>query len=273
MGTSIKGTSPFLLLTAAALFFATGAVAQEAVVEVDAEKIKGLQESFEDISNRWFVPLQEIARNMLYATALIGLTWKMLPAVVQGADLGETLWIVTQHLIIVGLFLALINNAPAWTGMIIDGFKDSASVAMGGQQTGTLQASTIASKGWDIAAKITTGEEAGLLSAINPARWIIALLIILIYCALAGYILLVIAEAYLMTSFGVLMLGFAGSDLTSDIAKRYIMYTLSIGAKLYALFLVVGIGEQLINEWAANLEYKAMLEGLAIVGVLFMMFR
>jgi type IV secretory pathway TrbL component len=49
-------------------------------------------------------------------------------------------------------------------------------------------------------------------------------------------------------------MGFGGSRWTKDYAVKIIVYAVSVGAKLFVLQLLVGMGEAMIREWVENFE-------------------
>src|SRR5690606_32553015 len=103
------------------------------------------------------------------------------------------------------------------------------------------------------------------------AYTILALPVVILYTLIAAYAFFVLAEMYVVMAAGIVLLGFGGSQWTADYAKKYITYTISIGAKLYVMFLVIGAGEQFIHQWAVNQDHESFRAILAIIGVLLMM--
>ena len=66
---------------------------------------------------------------------------------------------------------------------------------------------------------------------------------------IAAQLLLTNVESYIVVGGGVLLLGFAGSRWTTDIASRYLSYAVAIGIKLFSLYLIIGIGNSLAGQW------------------------
>ena len=165
----------------------------------------------------------------------------------------------------VGFFLLLLTNAESWTGMVVDSFIAAAGIATGGtlqvDAGGVLnQGITLADRIWDAANPLTT-----------IPMGMAALVVVVIYGAIAAYMLLVMAEMYIVTAAGSLLLGFGGSAWTVDYARRYITYTLSVGVKMYALFLVVGMGSQFLDSWVFGVDVGVIDQLFGLVGVLFVL--
>ncbi|OYV32645.1 MAG: hypothetical protein B7Z83_10510, partial [Thiomonas sp. 20-64-5] len=93
----------------------------------------------------------------------------------------------------------------------------------------------------------------GFLSAIFIGMT--GLMIILGFLAIAIQLLITTIESYIVIGGGALMLGFAGSRWTLPFAEKYFGYAVSVGIKLFTIYLVAGFGGQLANiiiqHWAS----------------------
>src|SRR5260370_17035291 len=69
---------------------------------------------------------------------------------------------------------------------------------------------------------------------------------------MAALMVLALVESYLVISMGVLFMAFGGTRWTKDFAVSTVRYTVSVGAKLFVLQLLVSIGDSLIQSWAAT---------------------
>src|SRR5260370_37873382 len=67
---------------------------------------------------------------------------------------------------------------------------------------------------------------------------------------MAALMVLALVESFLIISMGVLFMAFGGSRWTKDFAISTVRYTVSVGAKLFVLQLLVSIGTGLIQSWA-----------------------
>ena len=80
-----------------------------------------------------------------------------------------------------------------------------------------------------------------------------ALGVVFAFGIIAAQLLLTNVESYIVVGGGVLLLGFAGSRWTADIASRYLSYAVAIGIKLFSLYLIIGIGNSLAGQWGVLL--------------------
>ncbi len=81
---------------------------------------------------------------------------------------------------------------------------------------------------------------------------IAGLVIEVCFALIAACMVLALVESYLVISMGVLFMAFGGTQWTKDLAISTVRYTLSVGAKLFVLQLLVSIGDSLIQSWAAT---------------------
>ena len=58
---------------------------------------------------------------------------------------------------------------------------------------------------------------------------------------------------YIIIGGGALLLRFNGSKWTQVFAEKYLGYAVSVGIKLFALYLIVGLGQNLANTWVTRL--------------------
>lgn len=75
-------------------------------------------------------------------------------------------------------------------------------------------------------------------------------IILICFVLIAALEVIALVESYIFMYGGIIFLGFGGSQFTSDIAKRYMMGLLSVGAKLFTIQLIIGTGQRLLHSWA-----------------------
>ncbi|MBH8579507.1 P-type conjugative transfer protein TrbL [Bisbaumannia pacifica] len=248
------------LVIPAALLLLCGPVAA-----ADGDIIRELQQGFRDSVALWYAPLQQVATWLLLSLAVISYTWSASQMVLRNADLGEFVAEFVRLVIFTGFFLFLIQGGQQLAETMIRGW-----IWIGGQATSTnlsLSVPEILERGFTLGGDVISAGSG--LSRI--AYTILALPVVILYTLIAAYAFFVLAEMYVVTAAGIVLLGFGGSQWTVDYAKKYITYTISIGAKLYVMFLVIGAGEQFIHQWAVNQDHESFRAILAIIGVLLMM--
>ena len=249
-------------------YFLVGAAAVAmliAATAADGNVLDSLQREFRDQSSGWFPAIERMATNLLLALAVISLAWAGLQLVLKQGDLGEFVGTLVRQILMVGFFLVVIQNAMEWTDAIVRSFGQAATEATGSRTR--VGAAGVLERGAALMGDIWA--RAGVLTFVLVG--LCALAVMLIYAAIAAYVLIIYAEVYVVTAAGVLLLGFGGSEWTMDYARRYLTYVVSVGAKLYVLFLVVGIGDQLVQSWLVTADLGSMEELGVIVGMVFVL--
>jgi type IV secretion system protein TrbL len=109
----------------------------------------------------------------------------------------------------------------------------------------------VSASGVQLAAKVmaqmsiwSSAASVGLITA--------GLVIEVCFALIAACMVLALVESYLVISMGVLFMAFGGTQWTKDLAISTVRYTLSVGAKLFVLQLLVSIGDTLIQSWVAT---------------------
>ncbi|MFP8123026.1 P-type conjugative transfer protein TrbL, partial [Pseudomonas aeruginosa] len=140
----------------------------------------------------------------------------------------------------------LLMNSATFAEAIVNSFRQAASTASG---YSLLTPSDFFVNGWKIVQEILNSVSAW--SPIDSLGMLIASIIIMIAFALiCAFLVLALVEMYIVVSASVLMMGFAGSQWTKDYALKTIQYAVSVGAKIFILQLIAGLGLTFIQEWA-----------------------
>jgi type IV secretion system protein TrbL len=226
-------------LVAAALTIAGPAHAQSVNV------LDQIVSQFQARSAGWQGVLQSFALQTFGILAVIDLGWSALKLAFRAADVSEWLAEIVNQILFLGFFLALLENAVTWDTAIVSSFRQAASSAGGGG----IAPSDVFAAGVKIAATVINQmtiwhpeASAGLMVA--------GIVIEVCFALMAAFMVLALVESYLIISMGVLFMAFGGSRWTKDLAVSTVRYSVSVGAKLFVLQLLVSIGTGLIQSWA-----------------------
>ena len=214
--------------------------------------VDDIQTRFQESATSLATALQSMATWLLFSLAVISYTWAGGMLILRGADIQEFFTELVGLVMTTGLWYWFIQQSPALAQNIVQGW-----VWMGSQASGAnldLSASEIAMRGIDLAGVIYDASD---IVTIVPFM-VAALAVALLYAVMAGYALVVIVEVYIVTSAGVILLGFGGLKWTMDYAQKYLIYCMAVGIKLFVMFLVLGLGNQFVNDWAAAAELTQM---------------
>ena len=177
--------------------------------------------------------------------ALIEVAWAAFRLAFRGADVSEWLAEIVNQILFLGFFLALLENSVTWGQAIVNSFRQAASTAGGGG----IAPSDVFAAGVKIAAIVLSQMSIWHPEA-SAGLMVAGIVIEVCFALMAAFMVLALVESFLIISMGVLFMAFGGSRWTKDLAISTVRYTVSVGAKLFVLQLLVSIGTGLIQDWA-----------------------
>ncbi|MHB1668680.1 MAG: P-type conjugative transfer protein TrbL [Thiomonas sp.] len=231
-----------------------------------------IQNTFQTASTGWMTSALGLARPLFFGLAAIEFSWAAINYTLRKNDLGELITSMTLKILGIAFFAMLLTEAPTWIPPIINSFTQAGQTVGGGGPTSissSIGPSEILNEGIDTAAKVVStadninnGQTAAGVSMFSPGKSMVALgdnllsaifigltglMILLGYLAIAMQLLITTIESYIVIGAGALMLGFAGSRWTLPFAEKYFGYAVSVGIKLFTIYVVAGFGGQLAN--------------------------
>jgi type IV secretion system protein TrbL len=157
-------------------------------------------------------------------------------------------------------FAMVLIKAPEWIPAIVNSFK-AAGAGVGG--SAVLSPSAVFDQGLQVAASLmqfsndaapstgsmiintltNSGQGLGKFMLSSIIIGVASVFIILGYGLIAVQLLITLVESYLIIGGGALMLGFSGSRWTHNLSEKYFGYAISIGVKLFTIYLIIGFGD------------------------------
>ena len=226
----------------------------EAAGEASNNRLDGLLEKFREVAASWESVMKRQALSIFWTLATLEFAWSGVILLLKRADLTEVSAEILKRTIYTGFFFTLLTNASDWSDKIIRSFRmiaDEANTHIGG--TGGISPSKIFDIGVDIGARIA--ETSSIFSPGESLGMVICGLLVLVsFILIAAFLVVAIVEMWIVTSAGIILLGFGSFQFTRDYAVKYLTFLVSIGLKLMILQLLIGIGENIIGEWIKEFE-------------------
>jgi len=198
--------------------------------------------------------LQTQAERVYLLLATIQLVWTAMGWLLERDDPSSLLARFVRQIFLLSLGYALVVNFRRWSFVLIEGFAESGRRASG---LPVLDPSVVLEQGVAVTATVA-GEifDTGLFGFAVGGVFLgaTALLIFIAFVVIAVQMLLTLVEAYIVLGAGVLFVGFAGLQWTAPIAGRLISFAFGVGAKLFTVYLIVGVGVRLVEGWLPLLE-------------------
>ena len=149
--------------------------------------------------------------------------------------------------------LSLILTFDRWFPPVINGFLAAGQAA----SPGTFSPGDVLALGVEISMSMVEAMFEGLsiLDVDGPTLTnivlvaVAALVMEVLFAIIAGMVVLVLVESFLVLACGSLVLGFAAFRGTASLADRFVAYVFSVGIKLFVLFLLVSVGMDVASAW------------------------
>ncbi|WP_308920638.1 P-type conjugative transfer protein TrbL [Janthinobacterium sp. J1-1] len=216
------------------------------------------------VAATWATTITSHATRLFWTLATISMVWTFGMMAMRKADIGELFAEFVRFTIFTGFFWWLLRNGPNFATSIIDSMR---TIGAGAAGTGPgLSPSGIVDIGFGLFANVL--EKSSLWSPLSSAVGVAISLITLISLALIGVnMLLLLISGWILAYAGIFFLGFGGSRWTSDMAINYYKTVLSIGAQLFTMVLLVGIGKSFIDQFYTNMSSAYKMNELAVIMV------
>lgn len=201
-----------------------------------------IENSYKPLQGVWHSAIIPFAYSLFWKLVLLDVIVSTIKLALERKEVGDYMAWFSRKMLTVGFFYSVMKFSDTWIPYIIQSFT-----VIGQKASGYLDASPdgIVAYGVDMAmnmlavlGKLGLGDVAILFLPIG----FFAILIFIAFCVVAGQLLVTLIESYIVVGAGVIMLGFSGSQWTSDMATAYLKYAVGTGVKLMMAYLIIGAG-------------------------------
>jgi type IV secretion system protein TrbL len=223
-----------------------------AYAQATDDAVDGILHLYRDHAAAWQGTLRTLALRLFWLLAGIEFTWGLSKLILKGADLSEFVAEMVNQIMVIGFGLMLLTNSATWATAVVDSFREAANqavVASGGSPN--LSPSNIFETGVGLALKILARGSVYHLGD-SVALAIAGIVILICFALITAHLVMALIEMYIVISASVLLMGFAGSRWTREYAFKIFGYSVSVGAKLFLLQLLIGTGESMIQSWTTQ---------------------
>lgn len=269
MSTAKKNVSQLLtarhmqMLSFALVFAALLLYSNEAAAELQAQSgvLDRVTTAFANKTSTWLGAIKDAALWLFWTLGTISLAWTFGMLAIRRADIQEFFAEFVRFILFFGFFLWLLLNGELFAEAIIDSLRQLAGMASG---TTSLSPSAIVGIGFEVVD--TALDNSSLFSPIDSAVLLImAMAVLLMLATIAINMMLLIIEAWILLYAGIWFLGFGGSKWTSDMAVNYFKAVLNVAVQLFAMTLLVAVGQQLLNDFANEMGTSVGFDELAVM--------
>jgi type IV secretion system protein TrbL len=208
-----------------------------------------ITQSYQQATSSWHDYLFPIAQHLFGLLATIEIAWSGILWAMHKTEV-ESLWVeFFKKMLALGFFYTVLVNSQTWIPAIIQSFIQ---IGAGASHINALYPSDILDQGISVASSVLQPLlKAGLLQAGVGliVGCITALIVAISFALIAAELIVSLIESYVVIGAGVLLLGFSASRFTSAYSSKYLSYAISIGIKLFTLYLIIGVGSTLAANW------------------------
>ena len=227
---------------------------------------------FAAATSGWYDALFPMAESLFLLLATLQLAWSAMWWMFERDDPGSMVAVFVRRVVLLAFAYALLVNFREWSFVVLEGFAFAGRQASG---LSALDPSTVLDQGVAVSSILLRETFLGGLIGAGTGGFLAGIAGLIVYFAfvlVAVQMLITTVEAYFVLGAGVLFIGFAGFELLLPVAARLVSFAFGIGAKLFTVYLVVGVGIRLAELWVPLLEQSgqslpALLEvlGAAVV--------
>lgn len=247
---------PILIVTALFLIHSNTAMAMGVGVVDD------MIQKFADASKNWEGPLLDIAMRLFWLLATIQFAWAMIGLAFKASDFNTWISTIVTQIMFIGFMSWILMNFSSFAGYVIDSFRKAAGQASG---QNLFSPSDFFVKAWKLVGDIY--DQTSVLEPGNSLGLIIAGIIIMICFALiCAFMVVTLVEMYIVISASVILMGFGGTQWTKDYAIRALQYAVSVGAKLFVLQLIAGLGATLMDDCISSADTQDFENIVGMIG-------
>lgn len=203
-----------------------------------------------------FSSIQAVAYTLIYWLIGIQIAMTAIWGLLKGGP-SEMIAKFIQSAFIAAIFITLIMYTGQWMPILINGLMDIGSRS--GNIT-SISPSAVIDQGFSIGLSIFEGfGTLGFISSpfLSLSAVVLMFVIIIVYSLIAAELALVMVIAYVLVALGPLFWAFGGLEVTREMAKNYFKKVIGIGLQLLTLYLLIGVGVTIGQDWASMLKQAA----------------
>jgi P-type conjugative transfer protein TrbL len=208
---------------------------------------------YESLWPRWMAAVSPYANELFYALAFLDMAvfgWTLIRR--HGNNIQGAILSTVNRLVLIGAFLALLQNGSTWMVSVINMFIQVGKAGSGVQ---SIQPSVVLKSGLDICfALLHQAVWSGVtMDPLTAATFLIAALAIAAsFLAIAVEFVMSKVQTFLALGMGFFFLAFGGSGWTRSYVERYFAYAFSSGIRLMANYFLIGAGLAVSSAWLAS---------------------
>jgi P-type conjugative transfer protein TrbL len=209
--------------------------------------------TYEALWPQWMAAVSPYANELFYALAFLDIAvfgWTLIRR--HGNNIQGAILSTVNRLVLIGAFLALLQNGSNWMVYVINMFIQ---VGKAGSGVPSIQPSVVLKQGLEICFALLHQSVWGgvVMNPLTAAAFLIAALAIAAsFLVISVEFVLSKIQTFLALGMGFFFLAFGGSGWTRNYVERYFAYAVSSGVRLMANYFLIGAGLAVSKAWLAS---------------------
>ncbi|WP_375609678.1 MULTISPECIES: P-type conjugative transfer protein TrbL [unclassified Bartonella] len=217
------------------------------------KEFNGLLDLIQNQSHRWYSKLHYYGFRLFWLLATLQFILSFIPLLFKQSDIADFVGELVKFILVIGFFAALLEYSQEWGTAIVESFRTAAADASG--------------RGRNLFPSDILGEASDIMEAMaNVSTWnpitsvLIAIQSVIVFLCF-GFIAVLLAvtliESYIIINASVIFMGFGASQWTREISITTFRYTVSVGAKLFVMTLLVTLISDSMKAWKDAYVYSS----------------
>ncbi|WP_244614055.1 P-type conjugative transfer protein TrbL [Bartonella kosoyi] len=217
------------------------------------KEFNGLLDLIQNQSHRWYSKLHYYGFRLFWLLATLQFILSFIPLLFKQSDIADFVGELVKFILVIGFFAALLEYSQEWGTAIVESFRTAAADASG--------------RGRNLFPSDILGEASDIMEAMaNVSTWnpitsvLIAIQSVIVFLCF-GFIAVLLAvtliESYIVINASVIFMGFGASQWTREISITTFRYTVSVGAKLFVMTLLVTLISDSMKAWKDAYVYSS----------------
>lgn len=232
-------------------------LAQETLSNINsASLMSDVMQRFETSASKWAERITDAASWLFWTLATISMVWTFGTMALRKADIGEFLAELTRFTLFTSFFWWILVAAPEISTTIIASFRQ-----LGGEATklgSDLDPGLFSDIGFQVLETVVSKFDTWEI-AYSFAGIIFAVGVLICTALISANMIIMICSGWILAYAGIFFLGFGGSRWTSEFALNYYKAILQIGAQLFSMVLLAGMGYDMLNDYFIKLNKNKLI--------------
>ncbi|MDL2285498.1 P-type conjugative transfer protein TrbL [Desulfovibrio sp. OttesenSCG-928-F07] len=211
-------------------------------ISTNLSLVDTLTDRFLNESTSWAYKLEDSVKKLFYILFTLEITMLGITALLKKQEIEDIILSMVSSVLFGGFILVCITNYAEWSNAIMSGMSKYSGLITRNNSQVIMEPLALGFEIFNRIMEIDWGRFEQILIGL------VALAILISFAFITLNIIYIKCEAFVAVGAGFILLGFGGCHFFKDYAINLMRYILSVGFKLYVLYMVLGLGFNFIMD-------------------------